>query len=113
MTLLLLKGLTSGALVALVNALARRNPTLGGVIVGFPMITLLSAFWLAIDRAPLRTIEDFFGGVLWGLIPTFMFVLTIVLGLRVPLPLLASVVAGAFAWAIALGVLLQLGKIGL
>jgi uncharacterized membrane protein (GlpM family) len=112
-TLLLLKGLTSGVLVALVNVLARRNPTLGGVIVGFPMITLLSTFWLTIDRAPSRTIEDFLGGVLWGLIPTFVFVVTIVLGLRVPLSLIVSVVAGALAWAIALGVLIQLGKIGL
>lgn len=113
MTLLLLKGVTSGALIALVNVLARRNPTLAGVIVGFPMITLLSAFWLAIDRAPPRTIEAFFGGVIWGLIPTFVFVLTIVTALRVPLALPASVVAGALAWAIALGVLVQVGKISL
>lgn len=113
MTLLVVKGLTSGVLIALVNVLARRNPTLGGVIVGFPMITLLSTFWLAIDEVPPRTIEEFLNGVLWGLIPTFTFVATIVVGLRFALPMPTSVVAGALAWAIALGVLLRVGKIGL
>lgn len=104
--LLVVKALVSGALVALVNVIAKREPGLAGLIVAFPVITLVSAFWLAVDGVPDTTMRQFMTGVLWGLVPTFAFVLGIVMSLRGGLPLAGAVGVGAAAWA-ALTVVLQ------
>jgi len=90
----------SGGLVVLVNVIAKRDAGIAGLIVAFPVVTLVSAFWLAVDGVPDTTMSAFFGGVLWGLIPTFVFVLGIVMSLRGGLPLAAAVGVGAVAWAI-------------
>lgn len=96
--LLALKALASGGVIVLVNVVARREPGLAGLVVAFPAVTLLSALWLAVDRVPDTTMEQFFRGVLWGLLPTFVFVLGIVLSLRAGLPLAGAVGAGALGW---------------
>jgi uncharacterized membrane protein (GlpM family) len=102
MMLLALKGVVSGVVIVLVNLIARRDPTLAGVIVGFPVVTLLSTFWLALDGAPSATIGSFLVGVLWGLIPTFAFVFVIATALRLGASLPVAIGAGATAWALVL-----------
>ncbi len=113
MTVLVLKGVVSGVIIVLANSLARRSPTLGGVIVGFPLVTLLSIFWLTVDRTSQRNMLEFMTGLLWGLIPTFIFVLTIVVALRADTQLLPSLVVAAVAWALALAALILTGRIAL
>ena len=103
---LVVKALVSGGLVALVNVVAKREPGLAGLIVAFPVITLVSAFWLAVDGVPDTTMRQFMNGVLWGLLPTFVFVLGIVVSLRAGLPLVGAVGVGAAGWA-ALTLVLQ------
>lgn len=98
--LLIVKAVLSGGLVVLVNVIAKRDAGIAGLIVAFPVVTLVSAFWLAVDGVPDATMSAFFGGVLWGLIPTFVFVLGIVVSLRGGLPLAAAVGVGAVVWAI-------------
>lgn len=96
--LLALKALVSGGLIVLVNVVAKREPGLAGLIVAFPVITLLSALWLVVDGVPDATLSRFMTGVLWGLIPTFAFVLGIVVALRAGLTLAGAVGAGAVIW---------------
>ena len=96
--LLAVKALVSGGLIVLVNAVAKREPGVAGLIVAFPVITLLSALWLVVDGVPDATLSRFVTGVLWGLIPTFGFVLGIVVSLRGGLPLAGAVGAGAIVW---------------
>lgn len=113
MLLLVLKGVVSGIVIVVVNLIARRDPTLAGVIVGFPVVTLLSTLWLTLDGAPSDTIGSFLVGVLWGLIPTFAFVLVIVLALRVGASLPVAIGVGATAWALALFAVGWAGKLPL
>jgi len=99
MLLLVLKGVVSGLVIVGVNLIARRSPALAGVVVGFPVLTLLSTFWLAVDGEPSDRIETFLIGVLWGLIPTFAFLVVIAVSLRVGGGLPLAIGAGAAAWA--------------
>lgn len=93
----------------LVNVIAKRDAGIAGLIVAFPVVTLVSAFWLAVDGVPDTTMSAFFGGVLWGLVPTFAFVLGIVISLRGGLPLAAAVAVGAVAWAVLTAVIQRSG----
>lgn len=99
MLLLLLKGVVSGIVIILVNVIARRSPALAGVIVGFPVITLLSTLWLTLDGESSEAIGAFLNGVLWGLIPTFAFVLAIAISLRIGAGLPVAIGVGALAWS--------------
>lgn len=110
---LLVKGVVSGAIIVAVNLVARRNPTLAGVVVGFPTVTLLSVLWLVVDRSRGDTIADFVTGVLWGLIPAFTFVLTIVLALRADVSLALAILSGTIVWGITLAALVAAGRIAL
>ena len=96
----MIKAVLSGGLVVLVNVIAKRDAGIAGLIVAFPVITLVSAFWLAVDGVSESTMSAFFAGVLWGLVPTFVFVLGIVASLRGGLPLAAAVAVGALAWGV-------------
>ncbi len=98
--LLVVKAVVSGGLVVLVNVIAKRDAGIAGLIVAFPVITLLSAFWLAVDGVPDTTMSAFFTGVLWGLVPTVGFVLGIVLALRGGFPLAGAVGVGVAVWAL-------------
>lgn len=113
MLLLVLKGVVSGIVIVVVNLLAHRSPTLAGVIVGFPVVTLLSTLWLTVDSASNDTISSFLTGVLWGLIPTFAFVFVIVLSLRFGASLPVAIGAGAAAWALVLFAVGWAGKLPL
>lgn len=96
--LLVLKGILSGGLIVLVNIVAKREPGIAGLIVAFPAIMLLSAFWLVVDGVADTTMHAFFSGMLWGLLPTFAFVLGIVLAQRNSVGLGGAIAVGATAW---------------
>ena len=113
MLLLLLKGVVSGIVIIVVNLIARRSPSLAGVIVGFPVLTLLSTFWLVIDGESSETIGTFLTGVLWGLIPTFVFLVVIAVSLRSGVNLPLAIGAGAVAWAATLFAVGWAGKLPL
>lgn len=98
--ILLAKAIVSGILIAVVNVVAHRSPTLAGLIVALPVVTVLSAFWLWIDRASTDTIETFLTAIAWGLIPTFAFVVATVIALRGGLPLLGALAVGASSWVV-------------
>ncbi len=98
MTVLVTKAVVSGLVVLAVNIIGRRSPGLAGLLVAFPVVTLLSAMWLTLDGTAGVDIEKFFVGVLWGLLPTFVFVLTVVLIGKSQLPLVAAAAVGFAAW---------------
>jgi hypothetical protein len=106
----IVKALISGVLVALVNLIAQRNPTLAGFVVAFPVITLLSVLWLWLDRVPEATMDAFLLAVVWGLVPTFIFALALIAAFRLGLPLLGAIAAGAIAWTICTALLQRVGS---
>lgn len=74
---LIAKMIVSGLVVGVVSEIAKKLPTLGGLLVGAPVITTLSLFWLIVDRTPNPTIAEFCRGVFFGLFPTGIFVLVV------------------------------------
>ena len=110
MGMFLVKAVVAGVLVATVNLVAQRNPSIAGVIVAFPIITLLSIGSLVIDGVQLATIDQLLVGILLGLGSGTAFVVVLLLGIRVTGSLALAMCLGASAW-IAVTLLLQ--KMGL
>ncbi|MDX2007877.1 MAG: DUF3147 family protein [Meiothermus sp.] len=113
MSQFLLKAVVSGLLIALINLVAQRYPGLGGWVASLPIITGLSVLWLVYDRRPGPEIGQMLFGVLWGLIPTAVWVLLTAFLLTRGQPLWLSVLAGLAGWALLTLLVLRLGLIRL
>jgi hypothetical protein len=55
---LAIKALVSGGLIAAASELARRSPGLGGLVVGLPLVSILSMLWLWRDTGDSARIAD-------------------------------------------------------
>ena len=95
-----LKAIVSAALILAINAMARRNPALGGWIAALPIITVLSIVWLIVDGADNTRIAGFVTGVLWGLIPNALCLGALVFLARQGLPLIIAVAGGLSVWLV-------------
>jgi uncharacterized membrane protein (GlpM family) len=97
-TALLIKAVVSGLVVALVNVLAQRNPGLGGWLASAPIVSVLSVIFLATDHRSNPVLSAFVIGVVRGLVPTALVLLSVwaVLKLRAPLP--AALLVGVVIW---------------
>nr|WP_108023365.1 DUF3147 family protein [Melghirimyces profundicolus] len=100
MLFILIKALVSATVILFVTWLANRSPTFGGWIAALPLVSLLSAFWLSLGKQSSREIADFLTGVLWGLIPTALLLLVIVLFLRYHVSFLLSLFIGISIWGV-------------
>jgi F0F1-type ATP synthase assembly protein I len=101
----IIKILVSASVIALVTEIAKRSPVAGGWIAALPLVSLISAVWLAVDQKSGREIADFLRGVVWGLIPTAIMLIVIIFGLRYRLPfvtaaLLGMAIWGAYTWTV-------------
>lgn len=96
----LAKALVSALVILFVTWLADRSPTFGGWIAALPLVSLLSAFWLSVGQQSSKQIADFLTGVLWGLIPTALLLLVIVLCLRYHVSFLLSLFIGIGIWGV-------------
>lgn len=92
---ILLRFTAGGLLVVLVTLLADRHPTLAGVLVFFPAVSIASLLFLG--HLPPQSLRDVVGGMLLGLVP------------------LAGFIAGAYlgagrgvVWAVILGLVFWL-----
>ncbi|WP_018131194.1 DUF3147 family protein [Effusibacillus pohliae] len=93
-----LKVIVSALIILAVNWLAKKNPALAGWVAALPVISLLSAVWLAADERSRAEIADFLQGVAWGLIPTGLMLTVIVIALRSGFNLFFSFLFGVGVW---------------
>ena len=76
---LVIKMVVSGVFVGLISELAKRLPRVGGLVAALPVISLLTIFWLLVDQQTNPQIAHFIRGILFGLIPTTLFLLLLML----------------------------------
>jgi uncharacterized membrane protein (GlpM family) len=111
--LILTKAVVSAVVIAGVNLIARQNAGLGGFVAALPWITLLSVMWLAVDRSGIEDVDRFLVGVLWGVIPTVLFLLITLVALRLGLPLAAAMAGGCLGWVAYAALARYFGVLGL
>ena len=72
----LVKTLVSALLIAGVSELAKRLPSLGGLIAAMPLTTLLTLIWLYTDTGDYDLARAFTKSVLFAIVPTIFFFIT-------------------------------------
>ncbi|MDF1535763.1 MAG: DUF3147 family protein [bacterium] len=72
----LFKTLISALLIAGVSELAKRLPSLGGLIAAMPLTTLLTLIWLYTDTGDYDLARAFTRSVLFAIVPTIFFFIT-------------------------------------
>ncbi|WP_251055692.1 MULTISPECIES: DUF3147 family protein [Exiguobacterium] len=91
MTAFLVKVLSSALVIGLVTEVARRSPSLGGVLSALPVVSLISFAWLVKQGSERAELSTFLKSVLLGLPATFL-LLAVLYGLiRLGIPVFYSV----------------------
>ena len=70
MPFLIIKYLTTAAIVVLVSEVAKRSDKAGALIASLPLVTLLVLFWLYIEKQPDAKIANHAYYTFWYVIPT-------------------------------------------
>jgi len=69
----LVKLIVSAFIIAGVSELAKKMPSLGGLIAAMPLTTLLALIWLYVDTSDYELAYTFTRSVLFAIIPTIFF----------------------------------------
>jgi uncharacterized membrane protein (GlpM family) len=70
MTWLIVKYLSTAAVVVLVSEIAKRSDRLGGLIAALPLVTLLALIWLHVEQQPAEKIANHAWYTFWYVLPT-------------------------------------------
>lgn len=70
MPFLLIKYLTTAALVVLISEVAKRSDKFGALIASLPLVTLLTLFWLYFEKQPDSKIANHAYYTFWYVVPT-------------------------------------------
>lgn len=70
MTWLIVKYLSTAAVVVLVSEFARRSDRLGGLVAALPLVTLLTLIWLHAESQPAEKIANHAWYTFWYVVPT-------------------------------------------
>ncbi len=70
MLYLIIKAALSGVIVMTVSEVARRNPTLGGLIASLPLISILGIMWLWRDTSDIKRIAAHSEATFWFVLPS-------------------------------------------
>lgn len=70
MTYLMIKAVVSGVLVVIVSEVARRYPSIGGLITSLPLIAVLSIIWLWRDTSDVERIAAYAQATFWFVLPS-------------------------------------------
>lgn len=70
MLYLAVKAALSGIIIATVSEVARRQPTLGALIVSLPLVSLLAILWLWHDTGDAERIAAHAQSTFWYVLPT-------------------------------------------
>jgi uncharacterized membrane protein (GlpM family) len=101
MTQILLKTVVSVAIILCATGLARRYPSMGGLIGVMPLTGALVLVWTYLENKGDRAImENFAAGSLLGLVPTVLFFLVALIGIRKGFTLPVVLSGGFAAWLI-------------
>lgn len=67
---LIVKYLTTAALIVLVSEVAKRSDKLGALLAALPLVTLLTLIWLHIEQQPAARITNHAWYTFWYVVPT-------------------------------------------
>lgn len=70
MSALVVRAVISGLLVAIIALVARRSPTLGGLVASIPLISTLGMVWLWRDTGDSELVARYVGSAFWYFLPT-------------------------------------------
>lgn len=97
---LLIKILSSAAIIGIVTELARRFPVYGGIVAALPLISILSIIWLTIQGESTQNINKFTLGVLAGFPATAIMLFVIYIALKQSVHLVLAILLGIVAWGV-------------
>jgi uncharacterized membrane protein (GlpM family) len=96
-----IKLLISLFVISVCAAIARKVPTLAGLIAVMPLTGLIVLVWLYLDNPDNFTLmTDYTKGVLWGIIPTILFFLVAFVCFQKQLPLWMVLCVSFTVWLI-------------
>lgn len=95
---LLLKIVSSAAIIGIVTELAKKFPVYGGIIAALPLISILSIIWLSVQGESTKTISEFTVGVLAGLPATIAMLLIIYMAFKHSVHLSVAILFGIIGW---------------
>jgi len=99
---LLIKVGISVAVILGATAVAKRYPSVAGLISVMPLTGALVLVWVHWEnRGDAEVMEAFTKGALWGILPSILFFLVALLGFRQQMPLPAVLAASFGIWLIA------------
>ena len=70
MAYLILKALLSGALIAIISEVAKRNPGFGGLISSLPLVSVLGMIWLWQDTHDPARMSAHVNATFWFVLPS-------------------------------------------
>jgi hypothetical protein len=82
MTYLIIKALLSGIIVLAVSEVARRSPSIGGLIASLPLVSILAIIWLWRDTSDVERIARHAQGTFWFVLPSLPMFLALPVLLR-------------------------------
>jgi hypothetical protein len=94
MLYLILKAALSGAIVALVSEIARRNPGAGGLLASLPLVSVLGMVWLWRDTHDAARMAAHAEATFWFVLPSLPMFLLIPILLRAGVGFWSSLLAG-------------------
>ena len=100
MLYLLIKAALSGAIVAAVSEIARRNPGWGGLLASLPLTSLLAMIWLWRDSHDPERVAQLTASAFWFILPSLPMFLVLPALLRSGVmfwPAMAISIAGTLA----------------
>jgi uncharacterized membrane protein (GlpM family) len=87
--------------ISICAGVARKMPTLAGLIAVMPLTGLIVLIWLYLDNpGNFALMTDYTKGVLWGIVPTILFFLVAFLCFHKQLPLWIVLCASFAVWLV-------------
>lgn len=99
---IILKGIVSLSIILMASTLARRFPSVGGLIAVMPLTGALVLAWVHVESGGNPAVmEPFTKGALFGLVPSIIFFLVAFIGVRRHWPLAGTMGACFASWCVA------------
>jgi hypothetical protein len=96
----IIKIIASALIIGLVSEIARKFPSVGGIIAALPLVSILSLIWLSVQGESTRNMSNFAAGVLWGFPATAILLVIISISLKHSLSLYISIILGVGGWGL-------------
>jgi uncharacterized membrane protein (GlpM family) len=90
------------AIIIFCSQVGKKAPTFAGLIATVPITTLMVLLWLWSDNpGDFKLMTDYTKGVLWGIIPTVFFFITVFLCFKKQISILPTAAVSFTIWLIA------------